>query len=79
MRIEEDRACMPTLEDLRLEARLSVSALSREAKVDMKTVKRAIDGKPVQKLKAVAIIDALASELKRPLKLEDIDGINIYF
>jgi len=70
---------MSTLEDLRIEARLSVSALSREAKVDMKTVKRAIDGKPVQKLKAVAIVDALSKELKRPLKMENIDGINIYF
>ncbi len=70
---------MPTLEDLRIEARLSVSALSREARVDMKTVKRAIDGKPVQKLKVIAIIDALSKELKRPLKLEDINDINIYF
>lgn len=70
---------MPTLEGLRIEARMSVSALSREAKVDMKTVKRAVDGKPVQKLKVMAIIDALSRELERPLKLEDIDGINVYF
>jgi hypothetical protein len=67
---------MATLEDLRLEARLSVAALSRKAEVDMKTVKRAIDGKTVQKLKAVAIVDALSKELNRPLRLEDIEGLH---
>lgn len=65
-----------TLEDLRLEAHLSVASLSRKAGVDMKTVKRAIDGEPVQKVKAVAIVDALSKELGRPLKLEDIEGIH---
>jgi hypothetical protein len=67
---------MSTLEDLRLEARLSVAALSRKAGVDMKTVKRAIDGQTVQKLKAVSIVDALATELKRPLKLDDIENLH---
>lgn len=70
---------MSKLEDLRLAARLSVSALSRKAGVDMKTVKRAIDGQPVQKVKAVAIVDALAAELHQSIKLEDIEGLNIYF
>jgi predicted transcriptional regulator len=70
---------MATLEDLRLEARLSVAALSRKAGVDMKTTKRAIDGKPVQKVKVVAIVQVLSEELGKPLKLEDIDGVNIYF
>jgi hypothetical protein len=67
---------MSTLEDLRLEARLSVAALSRKAEVDMKTVKRAIEGQTVQKLKAVSIVDALSKELGRPLKLEEIEGIH---
>jgi predicted transcriptional regulator len=66
---------MPTLEDLRLEAELSLGALSRKAGVDIKTVRRAIDGENVQKLKAVAILRALSEELNRPLKLEDIDGL----
>ena len=70
------RPNVPTLEDLRLEAHLSVAALSRKAGVDMKTVKRAIDGEPVQKVKAVAIVDALSKELDRPLKLEEIEGIH---
>jgi len=65
-----------TLEDLRLEARLSLGALSRKAGVDMKTLRRAIDGQNVQKLKAFAIVDVLAKELQRPLKLEDIEGLH---
>lgn len=67
---------MQTLEDLRLEARLSLGALSRKAGVDMKTLRRAIDGQNVQKLKAFAIVDVLAKELQRPLKLEDIEGLH---
>lgn len=67
---------MPTLEDLRLEAHLSVAALSRKAGVDMKTVKRAIDGIPVQKVKAVAILDALSEELGRSIRLNDVDGLH---
>jgi hypothetical protein len=67
---------MTTLEDLRFEARLSISALSREAKVDMKTIRRALNGDTVQKLKAAAILDALSKQLDRPLKLEDVDGLH---
>jgi len=70
---------MSTLEELRLEARLSLAALARKAGVDMKTAKRAVEGQPVQKIKAVAIVDALSAELHRPLKLDEIEGINIYF
>lgn len=67
---------MPTLEELRLEARLSVAELSRRARVDMKTIRRALDGERVQKLKAFAIVDAISEELDRPLKLEDIEGLH---
>lgn len=66
---------MATLEDLRLEARLSIGELSRRAGVDAKTIRRALDGENVQKLKAFAIVDALAATLQRPLKLEDIEGL----
>jgi predicted transcriptional regulator len=68
-----------TLEDLRLEARLSVAALARNAGVDMKTVKRAIDGEPVQKVKVLDILDALSREIGRPLKLDDIEGIRLAY
>ncbi len=67
---------MATLEELRIEARLSIAALSRKAGLDIKTVRRAIDGETIQKLKAVAILDALSQELHRPLKLEEIEGLS---
>lgn len=67
---------MATLEDLRLEARLSIAALSRKADVEIKTVRRALDGENIQKLKAVAILDALSQELHRSLRLEDVEGLH---
>lgn len=65
-----------TLEDLRLEAELSIGELSRRAGVDTKTVRRALDGLNIQKLKAVSIVRALSEALNRPLKLEDIDNLH---
>lgn len=66
---------MASLEDLRLEAELSIGELSRRAGVDAKTVRRALDGQTVQKLKAYAIVRAISEALNRPLKLEDVDGL----
>lgn len=68
---------MQNLEELRLEARFSVASLAREAGIDMKTVKRAIDGAPVQKVKASAIVDALSKKLGRKIQLSDVD-VRIY-
>jgi predicted transcriptional regulator len=70
---------MPFLEELRLEAHLPMATLARKAGVDIKTVKRAIEGIPVTKVKAIAIVDALSKELERPIKLEDITGLRISY
>lgn len=70
---------MPLLEDLRIEAHLPMATLARKAGVDVKTVKRAIDGIPVTKVKAAAIVDALSKELGRPIKLEDVEGLRISY
>lgn len=70
---------MATLEALRFEARLSISELAREAKVDLKTVRRALNGENVQRVKAALIVDALAKKLDRPLKLDDIEGLHYIF
>lgn len=68
---------MQTLKQLRLEARLSIAELSRLANIDRKTVERAEDGKPVQDVKAYAIVSTLAQQLGRSLSVEDIKGLNI--
>lgn len=70
---------MPLLEDLRIEAHLPTATLARKAGVDIKTVKRAVDGIPVTRVKAAAIVDALSKELGRPIKLEDIEGLRISY
>jgi predicted transcriptional regulator len=68
---------MATLQDLRLQARLSVKALAELADVDRSTVQRAEDGQPVQDTKAYAIVDALAKRLDRKIAFRDVEGLNI--
>ncbi len=68
---------MSTLNELRLEARLSIAQLSRLANVDRKTVERAEGGQPVQDTKAYAIVSALAEKLGRKITLNDVQGLNI--
>ncbi len=69
---------MATLKELRLEAGYSYAELSRRANVSEPTVKRAENGDPIQEVKAAQIARALSEALRRTIKLEDIDGINIY-
>lgn len=68
---------MATLQELRLEARLSVRALAELAKVDRQTINRAENGQPVQDVKAYAIVRALAQQLERKITLQDVEGVNI--
>lgn len=68
---------MPTLKELRLEARLSIAQLSRLANIDRKTVERAEEGQPVQDVKAYAIVSALNNQLGKNLKLDEIEGLEI--
>lgn len=68
---------MPTLKELRLEARLSISQLARLADLDRQTVDRAENGEPVRDFKASAIVQALARQLNREIKLGEVEGINI--
>ena len=68
---------MPTIKELRLEARLSIAQLSRLADVDRKTVERAENGEPVQDTKAYAIVKALNARLGQHITLAQVDGLNI--
>ena len=65
------------MEQYRLRARLSIAQLARIARVDETTVRRAEMGKPVQKVKAFAIAEALSDELGQKLSIDDL-GIAIY-
>lgn len=68
---------MPTLKEMRRKARLSVSALARDARIDRQTVMRAEEGKPVQDVKAFAILDALSAKLGREVKQSEISDLKI--
>jgi predicted transcriptional regulator len=68
---------MPRFQELRLQARLSVNRLARLADVDYKTAQRADEGLPIQQLKAIALVEALSRELGRPIRLDDIEDLNI--
>lgn len=68
---------MPKLKELRLQARLSVAELSRLANIDRKTVERAESGKPIQDVKAYALVATLGQQLNRALSLEEIDDLSV--
>lgn len=68
---------MPTLKELRLQARLPVSKLAKLADVDRQTIVRAESGTAIQDVKAYAIIEALKQQLNQPLKMEDVTGLKI--
>jgi len=69
---------MATLKELRFEAGYSYSELSRRADVSEPTVRRAENGDPVQAIKASQIVKALSEKLGRTIRVEDVDGLNIY-
>ena len=69
---------MATLKALRLQARLSMAQLGRLAMIDGKTVKRAEEGLPIQEVKAVAIVETLAKQLNITLKVNEVEGLQIY-
>lgn len=68
---------MATLQDLRLEAHLSITALSKLAKVDRQTLERAESGTPVQDVKAYQIVEALSQKLGRKIELREVEGLHI--
>ena len=69
---------MATLKELRFEAGYSYSELARRADVSEPTVRRAENGDPVQAIKASQIVKALSERLGRTIRVEDVEGLNIY-
>lgn len=68
---------MSKLKELRLQARLSVSALARKADVDRQTVERAERGNPVQDVKAYAILSAINEALGQRFTFSDVEDLRI--
>ncbi len=68
---------MPTLKELRIEARLPVSRLARMAEIDKQTILRAEAGEHIRELTAYAILDVLSKRLGRKIDIDQIDGLDI--
>ena len=69
-----------TIEDYRVEFGWSKSKMAREAGIDTGTLKSAIDGKPIYRVSAGKIANAINEELKRrgqpTIKYTDLEGVN---
>lgn len=68
-----------TIEDYRVQLGWSRRKLCKEADIDMSTLSRAMDGKPIYKATAGKIAAALSRELvhqgQSPIRFTDLDGL----
>lgn len=70
---------MATLQEMREEAGLSISDLSKRAEVDYKTVKKADERSgSIHRFKALALVKVLNQELGTTYELEDIEGLTLH-
>jgi hypothetical protein len=68
-----------TIEDYRIEFGWPKSTLCKEADIEMNTLQRAIDGKPIFRATAGKIVGAINRELARrgraPIRYTDLEGV----
>lgn len=70
---------MAMLQEMREEASLSISGLSKRAEVDYKTVKKADERNgSIHRFKALALVNVLNQELGTTYELEDIEGLTLH-
>ncbi|MFL5626713.1 MAG: helix-turn-helix domain-containing protein [Ktedonobacteraceae bacterium] len=65
------------LDDYRKECGFSISELARRAEVDYNTVDRALKGKSISGRTAFALAQAISERLGRPVRYQEIDGLNV--
>jgi len=69
---------VPTVKDLRIEARLTTFQLAAKADVSISSISRMEQGKhAVKRLIVTRVLHALSQELGHPLTPEDVDGLKI--
>jgi hypothetical protein len=68
---------MSTVEQLRLECRLSKNELAREARIDFNTLQRAINGDPISLNTANKLAYAISTALGRSIQWQHIEGLNV--
>lgn len=67
---------MATLQQLIDQARITPSELSRRANVDYKTLRKAISGETVMRVKVLDLLSVLNERLSTNYRPEDMDGVN---
>lgn len=69
---------MPTIRDLRIEARLTTVQLSAKSNVSLSSINRMERGKrPVKRLMATRVLYTLSQELGRTITIGDVEGLQI--
>lgn len=68
---------MGTLKSLRIELGWSMNRLSKEARVHFQTAKKAEEGEMIPAATAKAIADALSRGYGKPIKVLEIEGLNV--
>ena len=66
-----------TLEDYRAQFGWSKAEMARQARVDINTLNKALDGEAVSVNSANKIARAISRELGRTIRAQDIEGLNI--
>jgi transcriptional regulator with XRE-family HTH domain len=66
-----------TLDEFRLECGWSKNEMARQASMDFNTLNRAINGEYVSMATADKLAIAISRKLGRPIRIKDIDGLNV--
>jgi DNA-binding XRE family transcriptional regulator len=66
-----------TLEEYRIECGWSQAEMSRQARVDVNTIRRAIAGEKVSLNTAAKLAKAISKELDTNIRYTQIEGLNV--
>jgi transcriptional regulator with XRE-family HTH domain len=66
-----------TLEDYRVECGWSKTEMARQANMDFSTFNKAMNGESISNRTADKLASAISKRLGRPVRIPDIEGLNI--
>jgi transcriptional regulator with XRE-family HTH domain len=66
-----------TLDDYRIECAWSQAEMARNAKIDPNTLRRALSGESISANTANKLAHAIGKELRRTIRSQEIDGLNV--